>query len=226
MGIFSRLGDIINSNLNTMLDRAEDPEKIVRLAIQEMEDTLVEVRATAAKSIAEKKELTRRLAEMEAKRDEWEQKAEFALSKDREDLARGALLARTRAEETMTSLRQAVVDLDESLAKTNEDMSRLQAKLNEAKAKQKAMDIRHSSATGRVKMRTHLHDNRIGEALERYDAVERRLDELEGQAESFDLGEAKSLEQELAELEAQSRVDEDLARLRARLAEKKAGSAA
>src|SRR5271166_432807 len=96
MGIFSRISDIINSNINAILDRAQDPEKIIRLIIQEMEDTLVEVRSSAVKTIAEKRELERKVAALTQERDDWQNKAELALTKDREDLAKGALQIRAR----------------------------------------------------------------------------------------------------------------------------------
>jgi phage shock protein A len=220
MGIFSRMGDIINSNLNAMLDRAEDPEKIVRLIVQEMEDTLVEARTAAAKSIAEKKELHRKIEQLETAQADWQAKAELAVSKDRDDLAKGALVARAKAADAAEALKAELVQVEAALAKTNEDMAQLQAKLSEAKQKQKAMEIRRKSAQERIRVRTQLHDGRIDDALSRYEMVERKLDELEGHAEAFDLGRGpgKSLEEEFAELESEGKVDEELAALKQRLA--------
>lgn len=217
MGVFSRLGDIINSNLTTLLDRAEDPDKIVRLIVQEMEDTLVEVRATAARSIAERKELARRLTHTEAAQTEWERKAELAITHGRDDLARAALVARSEATQTAEILRQEITALDEALAKTNEDLERLQAKLDEAKTKQKAIVLRERTAQDRVRLRSKLHDGRIDDALVRYEQLQRRIDGLEGQVEAFDVGRRKSLAQEFAELETETHVDAELRALKARL---------
>ncbi len=217
MGMFSRLADIINSNINAMLDRAEDPEKIVRLIIQEMEDTLVEVRAAAARSIAEKKELTRRIDGLQAARDEWQRKAELALSRDRDDLARGALVAKARATETIDLLRQELATIEAALAKTDEDMAKLQAKLTEAKNKQKSLEIRRRTAQDRIRVRTQLHDGRIDDALSRYEQIERKIDRLEGEVEAFDLGRQRSLNEEFAELEAESAVEAELQEMKVRL---------
>jgi phage shock protein A len=220
MGIFSRLSDIVNSNLNSMLDRAEDPEKIVRLIIQEMEETLVEVRSAAARSIAEKKEVARRIDQLEAADAEWSRKAELALEKGREDLAKGALVARGRAAEAAAALKRELVQIDEALAKANEDMTKLQAKLSEAKNKQKAIEIRRRTAQERIRVRTQLHDGRIDDALSRYAHIERKLDELEGKVDAYDLGRPRGLEDEFADLEASSAVEKELAELKARLGRK------
>lgn len=220
MGIFSRLSDIVNSNINALLDRAEDPEKIVRLIIQEMEDTLVEVRTAAARTIAEKKELSRKLEELAAAETEWQRKAELALARGREDLARGALVAKARAAETAEILRRELTSLDAALVKTDADLASLQAKLHEAKAKQKALELRRNTVRDQIRLRTHLHDGRIDEALARYSAIERRLDEMEGHAESFDLGRRRNLADEFAALEQESAIENELAALKARLAGK------
>ncbi len=183
MGIFSRLGDIINSNINSMLDRAEDPEKIVRLIVQEMEDTLVEVRAAAARSIAEKKDILRKADQLEAAQAEWQRKAELAVEKGREDLAKGALVAKAQAATAAELLRRELETIESALAKTNEDLGRLEAKLTEAKNKQKSFTIRHDAARDQIRIRTQLHDGRIDEALSRYEHIERKIDTLEGHVE-------------------------------------------
>jgi phage shock protein A len=217
MGIFSRLTDIVNANINSILDRAEDPEKMVRLMIQEMEDTLVEVRSSAVRSLAEKKEIDRKLAQLDAAQAEWAQKAEFAVSKGRDDLAKGALMARRKLAETADALTGELAAINEALGRHDDDLARLQSKLEEAKAKQKGLQIRLSTAQKRVQMRRTLHDGRIDDALARYETLERKIDELEGQADVYDLGKVRSLEQEIAELNAENGVDAELAALKARV---------
>ncbi|WP_114393213.1 phage shock protein PspA [Oleisolibacter albus] len=220
MGIFSRLGDIVNSNINAILDRAEDPEKLIRLIIQEMEDTLVEVRSSAVKTVADKKEIERKLTDLRREAGDWERKAEFALSKDREDLAKGALVARTKLMEAAESLSAELGRLDSALAKTNEDIGALQQKLADAKAREKALIARHKTATDRLKVKTQLHDERITDAFARFEQVERNLDMLEGRSEVLEMGRKKSLAEEIAELEADAKVESELQALKARLAGK------
>lgn len=223
MSIFSRLTDIIQSNLNNLLDRAEDPEKMIRLIIQEMEDTLVEVRSSTVKIIAEKKEIERRIADLTRERDEWDRKAEIALTRDREDLAKGALLAKGKAADQAEALRQQLAQVDEALGKANEDIALLQAKLVDAKNREKALVARQQTAVNRVKVRERLADDRINDALARFEQVERNLDELEGRVESYDVGRARSLAEEIAELETAHKLDEELAALKARVAARKTG---
>lgn len=218
MGIFSRLGDIVNSNINAILDRAEDPEKLVRLIIQEMEDTLVEVRSSAVKTVAEKKEIERRLAEIRRESEDWQRKAEFALSKDREDLAKGALVTKAKLAEAAEQMAGELGRLDAALAKTNEDIGALQQKLADAKTREKALIARHKTATNRLKVRTQLYDDRITDAFSRFEQVERNLDVLEGRSEVLGMGRTKSLDEEIAELEAESKVESELAALKAKLA--------
>lgn len=229
MGIFSRLGDIINSNVTALLDRAEDPEKIARLIVQEMEETLVEVRTAAARSLAEKRELERKLDELASAEQDWQTKAELGLSRGREDLARGALIAKAKAAEAADSLRRELATVDAAIAKTTEDMRQLQAKIDEAKAKQRAMAIRRQSASDRIRVRSKLHDGRIDDALARYEMIERRLDEMEAQADSYDLGrgpqsgrrgeggELADLQAEFAAMEAENAVEAELTALKRRL---------
>lgn len=221
MGIFSRMGDIINSNLNAMIDKAEDPEKIARLIIQEMEDTLIEVRTDAARNIAERKELSRKAEEYSARANEWGTKAELALSKDREDLARGALSAKQQAEAMAEVVKKEMKILDEAVGKADSDLSKLQTKLDEAKAKHKALMMRGNVARGQIKMRTAMKDSKVEDALARYQRMERKVDDLESQVESYDLGAGQSLESQFAELEANDAVEDELSALKERLEGKK-----
>jgi phage shock protein A len=217
MGIFSRLSDIVNANLNALLDRAEDPEKMAKLMIQEMEDTLVEVRSAAVKNISEKKEIQRRLEQLAAAETDWAQKAEFAISKGRDDLAKGALLAKRKLGESATAMQGELKAVDEALARHDEDLARLQSKLQEAKAKQKALLIRLNAAQKRVQVRRTLADGRVDDALARYDTLHQKIDELEGRAEVYDMGQGKTLEQEFANLEAETGLDAELAALKEKL---------
>ena len=217
MGIFSRLADIVNSNINAILDRAEDPEKIIRLIIQEMEDTLVEVRSSAVRTIAEKREIGRRIEALKRDQEEWQRRAELAVTKEREDLAKGALLAKARVAEALAALETQLKQIEDALAKQNEDIAKLQAKLADAKIREKAIVARQKTAANRIKLRTRLYDERITDAFARFEQVERALDELEGKVDAFDLGRKQTLAEELAGLEAENGVDEELKALKARL---------
>lgn len=228
MGVFSRISDIINSNVNAILDRAQDPEKIIRLIIQEMEDTLVEVRSSTVKTIAEKKEIERRVAGLARDRDDWQAKAELALTKGREDLAKGALQIKARLQQELAALERQVGEIDAALAKQTEDVAKLQQKLADAKTREAAMVARHKTAGNRLKIRASLYDARVTDAFARFEQVERALDELEGKVEVYDLARARTPAQtiadELAELENGQQVDAELAALKARLADRGQGS--
>ena len=217
MGIFSRLSDIVNSNINSILARAEDPEKIIRLIIQEMEDTLVEVRSSTVRSIAERKELERRVAALKREEEEWERKAELAVTRGRDDLAKGALHAKSRVTQTLHDLELQLTQLVEALNRQNEDITKLQHKLNDAKARQRSLVARHKTAANRLKLKTKLYDERITDAFARFEQVERALDEAEGKVEAFDIGRQPGLHEEFAQMEADSSVQEALDKLKARL---------
>jgi len=216
MGIFSRFTDIINSNINNLLDKAEDPAKMVRLIIQEMEDTLVEVRSTSAKTLADKKELTRQVNRLEKDAQQWQDKAELALSKDREDLARAALMEKKKCSENAQALVEELMHADEHISKLQDEISQLQDKLTDAKSRQKAIVIREKSATSRLKVKENIHSTRVNDALNRFDHYERKVDDIESQVDSYDLG-SKSLADEIAELETDEKVDDELAQLKAKM---------
>ncbi|MBT3425266.1 MAG: phage shock protein PspA [Gammaproteobacteria bacterium] len=216
MGIFSRFTDIINANINAILDKAEDPEKMVRLIIQEMEETLVEVRTQSAKLIADKKELERKSARWGSEIDEWERKAEVAISKQREDLARAALKEKRNCEEASMMLQGELQQVSDSLEKLSGDVGQLQQKLKDAKQRQKALILRGDTAKSRMGVKRQLHTVNIDEALTKFDRFERRIDDLEGEVEAFELGQ-KSLSDEIEELERDEQVTADLAELKAKM---------
>jgi phage shock protein A len=224
MGVFSRLSDIINSNINSMLDHAEDPEKIVRLIIQEMEDTLVEVRSNAARAIADRKEVTRKKEEFASRANEWESKAELAIAKGRDDLARGAIAAKRKAAEMIDLLDDELKAIEQTVDKTNDDLAKLQSKLKEARAKQRSLELRRNAAVDSVRISRQVHDGRIEEALARFERYERRIDELEAEAESWVLGRPRTLEDEFSELEAEDAVNEELENLKRRVNQRTSGS--
>jgi phage shock protein A len=215
MGIFSRFTDIVNSNINAILDKAEDPEKIIRLMIQEMEDTLVEVRSAAARAIADKKETTRKLGRLDTEIGDWQAKAELALDKGREDLAKAALAEKAALAKIAVSLNDQLAALTEGLDKLNDDISSLEAKLGDAKARRQTILARHQAASRRLEVRRRLHDYRIDDALVRFESFERRMEDIEGQVEAYDLGK-RNLADEISNLESDNAIERELEELKAR----------
>ena len=223
MGIFTRFSDIVNSNINAILDKAEDPEKIVRLMIQEMEDTLVEVRSAAARSIADKKDLNRKLEALERDVRDWDEKAELAMRKGREDLAKAALVEKSRVAAGVEALKQDYEAVDNGLSKLNEDIAKLEAKLEDAKARQKALLARHKTASSRLAARKKIHDYKIDDAMIRFEQYTRRIDDVEGRVEAYDMGLPKDLKHEFASLEAEESVNRELDELKRRVAGEREG---
>jgi phage shock protein A len=216
MGVFSRFTDIINSNINNLLDKAEDPAKMVRLIIQEMEDTLVEVRSSSAKTLADKKELARQASRFEADASQWQEKAELALSKGRDDLARAALMEKKKCAESADALREELQHVDGHISKLQDEISQLQEKLADAKSRQKAIIMREKTASSRLKVKKNIDSDRVNDALSRFDRYERKIDDIEAQVESYDMG-SKSLADEIADLASDEKVDDELAQLKAKM---------
>jgi phage shock protein A len=219
MGIFSRFADIVNSNINALLDKAEDPEKMVRLIIQEMEDTLVEVRSTSAKTIAEKKELTRRVEKLQKEAADWQDKAELALEKNREDLARAALIEKKKAAEAADVVDGELKHVEQHITKLQQEVMALQEKLADAKARQKAIVIRQRSAESRLEVKKALDSSKVTDALNRFEHYEEKIDGLESQIESYETGK-QSLSAEIDQLKDEAQVDDELAALKKSMAKK------
>jgi phage shock protein A len=217
MSIFSRTRDIFAANITEMLDRSEDPAKMIRMVILEMEETLVEVRASAARCIADAKEMRRALSRLDELQKSWTEKAELALSKDREDLAKAALLERQKAADMGEGLRDEIKVIDETLKGYEGDIAKLQAKLREARARQNAIAARFESAVTRARARELLNGGRTEDAFSKFEILERRADFAEGRADALGMTGPKSLEEEIAELKAAESVDAELAAMKAAL---------
>jgi len=216
MGIFSRISDIINSNINALLDSAEDPEKMVRLVIQEMEETLVEVRTNSARLLADKKELNRRFERLVKQSSDWQSKAELALSKGREDLAKLALIEKSEVNDIIEAIESDKAKLGETRNKLTDDIELLQLKLNEAKSRQKIIVMRTRATENRVTVNRKLRDNDVDKAISKLDYFEKKIDQMESQIEADAIGNS-SLHKEFDDLKMQDKIDQELQELKSRI---------
>jgi phage shock protein A len=216
MSIFSRLSDIINSNISALLDKAENPEKMIRMVIQEMEETLVEVRSGTAKVIAEKKTLTRRLEQLRKQAADWEAKAELALVKGREDLAKAALMEKSNINASVEITEKDLEKLDATLDKLSVEIEQLQAKLNDARARQKTILMRTKATASRLHVNRQLTSYTIDNAMDKFEYYEKKIDMMEGQMDS-NPAEQRGLQNEFDELEKQESIDKELEELKTKL---------
>jgi len=213
--VFSRARDIFAANMTELLDRAEDPARMIRMIILEMEETLVEIRATAARSIADMKEMRRSLGRLDEIQSSWTDKAELALSKGREDLAKAALTERQKAADMADSFNAEMAQIEQALRGYEADIARLQAKLSEARARQSAIAHRIERAMTRARANELLHGGRTQDAFSKFEVLERRADFAEGRAEALGMG---SLEDEIHQLRASEAIDAELEAMKAALA--------
>jgi phage shock protein A len=213
--VFSRARDIFAANMTELLDRAEDPGRMIRMIILEMEETLVELRASAARSIADVKEMRRAAGRLEEIQLSWTDKAQLALSKDRDDLAKAALVERQKAADMAEGLRSEMEQIEQVLRSYEADIGKLQNKLREARARQNAIASRIESAVARAKAREVMHGSRTLDAFAKFEVLERRADFAEGRADALGMTGPKSLEEEIAELKATESVDAELEAMKA-----------
>jgi phage shock protein A len=219
MGIFSRMTDIINSNLNALMDQAEDPEKMIRLIIQEMEDTLVEVRSSSARVLADRKTAARKVEQMQSEAQSWEGKAKLAINKGREDLARAALQEKRVIAEEILIVEAELTATDDHINQLNDEVAKLQQKLTDARSKQKALMMRSKTVESRIKVKRQMQREALDNAFARFDHFERRMDNLESQLEVMDLGREVSpdLAAEINALQEDDRINDELERLKAEM---------
>lgn len=218
MSIFSRFADIVNSNISALLDKAEDPQKMIRLIIQEMEDTLVEVRTHSAKSIADQKELTRKIDSLDTQIEDWSTKATLALSKQREDLARAALIEKQKVESLVAELKSERTLVEETIDKLSDEIAKLETKIVETRARQQALKIREGVAGNRKNVQRHLHRGQSESTSAKFEQYARKIDELEAEADMYaQTGEGRNLEQEFANLKAQDEIEKELERMKAEM---------
>ncbi|PWK47967.1 phage shock protein PspA [Pleionea mediterranea] len=218
MGVFGRLSDIINSNINSLLDKAEDPEKLVRLIIQEMEQTLIEVRSASARTIADKKELSRKMASIEKDIACWQEKAELAVSKERDDLATAALQEKNRLEQVFNVQKQEMKELEGALEKLEFDVSRLQSKLNEAVARRDTMLLRQQTLCQQKQVKQQVNRPNLNSAFEKFEMFERKIDQMEAEVEAMSLGQNVSLKHQIDDLVVSEHIENELKALKQKVA--------
>lgn len=220
MGIFTRVRDIISANINAMLDKAEDPEKLVKLMIREMEDTLIEVKANCAASMAQKKKIQREIESVLAHAKTWDNKAQLAIAKGREDLAREALVEKRRFVERAEAIEAEVEQIKALVTQYQNDIMQLEDKLGAAREKQRVLVGRHRHAQDKMRAETNIRKFETSDVLQRFDAFQERIDRMEAEAGLVNYGRKPgSLLDEFAALEADEDIEKELAALKARKAE-------
>lgn len=215
MGIFTRFSDIISSNINSMLDKAEDPEKMIKLMIHEMEDTLIELKSSCAGVIAGRKKVERKLEEMQAKRDLWADRANLAVIKGRDNLAREALIEKRRFATIVDTLANELSEYGGLIDQYQEDIAELENKLNNAKEKKRVLVQRHKRATGKKRAQEDIRRSNSGDTMARFDKLESRIEQMEAEADLVNTPKKPTFEEEFDNLASDDEIENELARIKA-----------
>ena len=214
MGIFTRFRDIISSNINTMLDRAEDPEKLIKLMIREMEDTLVELKASCAGVMASRKKVQRRLDDVQSRAEYWAKNAELAVNKGRDDLAREALLEKRRYTERMTALENECAEHDDLIAQYQDDIRQLEDKLKNAREKERMLVQRHVHATKKRRAQEEIRRMDSSEAILKFEQLENRIERMEAEADLVNFGPKSTLKDAFDTLLVDDEIEKELQTLK------------
>jgi phage shock protein A len=215
MGIFTRFRDIVSSNINAMLDKAEDPEKLIRLMIREMEDTLIEIKASCAGVMAGSKKAERQLDEVRSRITYWEEKAPLAVRKGRDDLAREALVEKRRSVERAVVLEQELTEHNAIIEAYQDDIRQLEDKLRSAKEKQRILVQRHIHANGKRRAQEDIRRMDSNEAMFKFEDLEGRIERMEAEADLVNYGARPTLEEELESLGMDEEIEKELEALKA-----------
>lgn len=216
MSIFNRVNDVIQSNIAAMLDKAEDPEKLLNLMLSEMQEALNECRSTAAALLCEEKTLKRQIAQKQKDLTLWQTKAELAVAKNRDDLAKSALVEKQRVDEQIAAKNTQLNTLKESIEKITADCERLQQKMAQAKSKQAQLIKRHDIVATREKVNMQLHSDNVANALSRFEMIEQKVEGIEAQVDAYELtNTAQSTAEQIESLVKNEKIDAELARLKA-----------
>jgi phage shock protein A len=215
MGIFTRFSDIISSNINSMLDKAEDPEKMIKLMIHEMEDTLIELKTSCAGVIAGRKKVARRLEEIHGRRDLWGERANMAVAKGRDNLAREALIEKRRFSVIAEALENELAEYGELVTQYQEDIGELESKLNNAKEKKRVLVQRHKRAAGKKRAQEDIRRSKSSDTMGRFDKLESRIEQMEAEAELVNTPKKPSLEDEFDDLASDDEIENELAKIKA-----------
>jgi phage shock protein A len=214
MGIFTRFRDIVGSNINSMLDRAEDPEKLIKLMILEMEDTLIELKAACAGVMADNKKIERRLQGLDRRVEYWENKADLAVQKRRDDLAREALLEKRRNSQRALSLTNELTEHVALLEQYKDDIRQLEDKLKTARDKERLLVQRHIHAAGKMRAQEEIRRMDSADAIFKFEELEHRIDQMEAEAELVNFGRKPTLEDELERLSLDEEIESQLKALK------------
>jgi phage shock protein A len=214
MGIFTRFRDIVSSNISAMLDRAEDPEKLIRLMIREMEDTLVEIKASCAGAMANRKKIERQLEQAQSQARYWEKNAKLAVNKARDDLAREALVEKRRFKERADFLEKQVGDYDNLVEQYQDDIRQLEDRLGTARQKQRILVARHLRASKGKRAQEEIRRMDSAETIFKFEQIENRIERMEAEAGLVNFGKKPALEEEIENLLVDDEIEKELERLK------------